>query len=192
MYCPRCGSANTETIKFCRQCGFSLAHISGLVTGSGNTGQLPPSPMQPSMQSPMQPIAPIPLGETSAMLALRQKRILTILAMLLLPIMAAIIAEEAFNAGEVMAVFFLLIPLGVTWAIYHYKTEMRRLQEQQLQQHYAPPASLYPQVGQVGQAAQGFPAAYQAPAQLSPPTTNPLGVQASVIEDETQKLPHKR
>ncbi|MEK7831173.1 MAG: zinc ribbon domain-containing protein [Acidobacteriota bacterium] len=176
MYCPRCGTANTETIKFCRQCGLPIAQVSGFVA-SGGTGALVSPPQMNAMQ---QQSVPIQLAETSEMLALKQKRILTILAMILLPIVAAIVGEELFNAGEVFAVLFLLIPLGVTWAIYHYKTQLRRLQEQQIQQHFAPPQPVYQQ-----------PAAAPAPmpqpmfqGQLSPPPTNPL----SVVEDETRRF----
>ena len=37
MYCPRCGSPNTDTIKFCRQCGLALQQVTGYVA-SGGTG----------------------------------------------------------------------------------------------------------------------------------------------------------
>lgn len=172
MYCPRCGTANTETIKFCRQCGLPIAQVSGFVA-SGGTGALV-SP--PTMQSPSMPVQ---LAETSEMLALKQKRIMTIMAMIFLPIILAIIGEELFNAGEVFAATFLLIPLGITWAIYHYKTQLRRLQEQQIQQHFVAQQPVY------------HPPAKPAPipqpmfqGQLSPPPTNPL----SVVEDETRRF----
>ena len=132
------------------------------------------------------PNVPIQLAETSEMLALKQKRILTILAMILLPVVAAIIGEEAFGIGEGLAVLFLLIPLGVTWAIYHYKTQLRRLQEQQLQQHF---------VGQQGYRQPAPPTPIPQPlfqGQLSPPPTNPLNVAnqmpSSVVEEETRKF----
>lgn len=181
MYCPRCGTANTETIKFCRQCGLPIAQVGNFVA-SGGTGALvsPPTIQQ-------QPSLPIQLAETSEMLALKQKRILTILAMILLPIVATIIGDQMFNAGEVFATMFLLIPLGVTWAIYHYKTQLRRLQEQQIQQHFAP----YQQPAQsVGQTSSVPKPMFQG--QLSPPPTNPLNVAnpipSSVVEDETRRF----
>lgn len=188
MYCPRCGTANTETIKFCRQCGLPIAQVGSFVA-SGGTGALVSPPQMNTMNTvQQQPPVPIQLAETSEMLALKQKRILTILAMILLPIVAAIAGEELFNAGEVFATMFLLIPLGVTWAIYHYKTQLRRLQEQQLQQHFAPQQPAYQQAVQPPQAAPIPQPMFQG--QLSPPPTNPLNVAtpSSVVEDETRRL----
>ena len=187
MYCPRCGTANTETIKFCRQCGLPIAQVSGFVASGGTGALISPPPMHHQQAMPVQ------LAETSEMLALKQKRIMTIMAMIFLPIVFAIIGEEMFNAGEVFAATFLLIPLGITWAIYHYKTQLRRLQEKQVQQHFAAQQPMYQPTGQGGQA-------YSSPipqpvfqGQLAPPPTNPLNVAnpvpSSVIEDETRRFP---
>lgn len=185
MYCPRCGSANTETIKFCRQCGLPMAQVSGFVA-SGGTGALVSPPQMNTVQQ-SSPV-PIQLAETSEMLALKQKRILTIMAMILLPILLAIVGEEMANAGEVFAATFLLIPLGVTWAIYHYKTQLRRLQEKQLQQHFTAQQPTYQQPVQPPQATPIPQPMFQG--QLSPPPTNPLNVAApsSVVEDETRRF----
>lgn len=180
MYCPRCGTANTETIKFCRQCGLPLAQVSGFVA-CGGTGPL----VNPPMNQPLP--APVQLPETSEMLALRQKRALTILAMFILPVVLTIIGEEAANAGEIMSVLFLLIPLGVTWAVYHYKTQLRRLQEQQLQQHFA---MQNPGFGQMAPPVAMPQPAFQS--QLAPPSTNPLSAAgsapSSVVEEETRRF----
>ena len=183
MYCPRCGSANTETIKFCRQCGLPMAQVNNIVA-TGGTGALVSAP-------PVQaPAVPIQLAETSEMLALKQKRIMTILAMILLPIVFAIVGEEMANAGEVFAATFLLIPLGVTWAVYHYKTQLRRLQEKQLQQLFAAQQPAYPQSVPSVTIPQPM---FQG--QLSPPPTNPLDVAnpipSSVIEDETRRFSNR-
>src|SRR5262249_5297474 len=82
MYCPRCGSQNTDTTKFCRQCGLPLAQVMDYVA-VGGTGALarPPSPPPP------------PLLETSEMLALKQKKIMTILGVCIAPVVFAIIAD---------------------------------------------------------------------------------------------------
>lgn len=188
MFCPRCGTQNPETTKFCRQCGLGLASLTGYVA-TGGTGALtgPPSSMSGPMAAP--PV-PIQLPETSEMLALKQKRAMTILACAILPVVLTIIGEEAFNVGDILAATFLLIPLGITWAIYHYKTQLRRLQEEQMRQYYAgAPQSGY---------APPMPAFQAPPAQpqLAPPPTNRFHVaapgQGSVIEDETRKLPIER
>lgn len=185
MYCPRCGTANTETIKFCRQCGLPIAQVGSFVA-SGGTGALVSPPQMNTIQQ--QPPVPIQLAETSEMLALKQKRILTIMAMILFPPLLAIVGEEIANAGEIFAATFLLIPLGVTWAIYHYKTQLRRLQEKQIQQHFAPQQPTYQQPAQPVQPAPIPQPMFQG--QLSPPPTNPLNVATpnSVVEDETRRL----
>src|SRR6185503_5824058 len=68
MYCPRCGSQNTEATKFCRQCGLALTQVIDYVsTGGTGTFARPPS---------MQPLPP-PLMETAEMLSLKHKRTLT-------------------------------------------------------------------------------------------------------------------
>ncbi len=184
MFCPRCGTANTETIKFCRQCGLPIAQVSGYVA-TGGTGPLMVPPAMPV------PTAPMQLAETSEMLALKQKRVLTILAMILLPIVAAIVGEEVFNAGEVFSVLFLLIPLGVTWAVFHYKTQLRRLQEKQIQQHFMAQQPFYPPAGQAVPPVSIPQPQFQA--QLPPPPTNPLNlanpIPGSVIEEDTRRFP---
>jgi hypothetical protein len=160
-----------------------MAQVSGFVASGGTGALISPPPVQT-------PNIPIQLAETSEMLALKQKRILTILAMILLPIVATIIGEEAFNAGEGFAVMFLLIPLGVTWAFYHYKTQLRRLQEKQIQQHFASQQPMYHQPGQGFQPSPIPQPMFQG--QLTPPPTNPLNVAnptpSSVVEDETRRF----
>lgn len=177
MYCPRCGAHNTETTKFCRQCGLPLAPIADFVT-SGGTGSLTPPQNQRAQQPPH-------LIETSEMLALRYKRTMTILAMCIAPVVLSIIGEELFNAGEFVAVLFLMIPLGIMWAISRYRIQLRQLQEQQLQQYYAQQQSRQPMSEHTFQQH-----AYQPP--LPPPPTNPINVanptHPSVTEEETQKL----
>jgi len=158
-----------------------MAQVSGFVASGGTGALISPPPVQT-------PNIPIQLAETSEMLALKQKRILTILAMILLPIVATVIGEEAFNAGEGFAVMFLLIPLGVTWAFYHYKTQLRRLQEKQIQQHFASQQPMYHQPGQGFQPSPIPQPMFQG--QLTPPPTNPLNVAtpSSVVEDETRRF----
>ena len=184
MFCPRCGTQNPENTKFCRQCGLGLASLTGYVA-TGGTGALAAPP-------PSAAPVPVQLPETSEMIALKQKRALTILACILLPIVSTILAEETSNQGDVFAVSFLLIPFGITWAVYQYKAQLRRLQEEQLRQFYggaAPPVYAPPPA----------PVSFQAPPvqpQLAPPPTNrfqsAVPGQGSVVEDDTRKLPIER
>jgi hypothetical protein len=186
MFCPRCGSQNTDATKYCRQCGLPLAQVSDYVA-AGGTGAIarPPAP---------------PLPETSEMLALKQQRILTILGVCIAPIVFAILADEVFKFGDLAGIPFLLVPIGIVWARFRYKMQLRRLQERQLQEYYAQPHQPMPQQAptpkliiqpqtdpsQVAQAAQV--------AQVDAPKTNPLPEQSpgSVVEDETRKFPEQR
>lgn len=183
MFCPRCGMQNTEATKFCRQCGLPLAQVTSVVTAG--TGALN-SPQQ-TVPQPM--LVPGQLPETAQMLAVKQKRTMTIMAMCILPAVSAIVSDMMFNAGEVVAALFLLIPLGVFWAQSRCKVELRRLQEQQLQQFYAGQYPAYPQPAPQ----PGFQSPPPAQSPLPPPPTNPFNLanpaQGSVIEDDTRKLP---
>src|SRR5262245_7017851 len=95
MFCPRCGSQNTDATKYCRQCGLPLAQVSDYVA-AGGTGAIarPPAP---------------PLPETSEMLALKQQRILTILGVCIAPVVFAILADEVCEFGELRGMPSLLV-----------------------------------------------------------------------------------
>jgi hypothetical protein len=186
MFCPRCGSQNTDATKFCRQCGLPLAQVSDYVA-AGGTGAI------------ARPPAPPPLPETSEMLALRQQRILTILGVCIAPVVFAILANEVFKFGDISGIPFLLVPIGIVWARFRYKMQLRRLQERQLQEYYAqhhqpmpqqastPKLILQPQTdpSQLAQSAQV--------AHVDAPRTNPLPDTSpgSVVEDETRKFPEQ-
>ncbi len=192
MYCPRCGSQNTETTKYCRQCGLSLAHVAGFVASAGAagtgaagatgaTGALASPPPQPAQY-------PVQLSETAEMLALKHKRTMTILAMCIAPVVLSILGEELFRRGDLFATLFLLLPLGVMWAFSHYKIQIRRLQEQQLQQYWEAQQQLHQPPKPAPQPL--FQESIHQPA--LPPPTNPFNVanpaRGSVIEDETQRF----
>lgn len=184
MYCPRCGSQNTDATKYCRQCGLPLAQVSDYVA-TGGTGAL------------ARPAAPPPLPETSEMLALKQQRILTILGVCIAPVIFAILADEVFRVGDIAGLPFLLVPIGIVWARFRYKMQLRRLQERQLQEYYTaqhqsmpqqaptPKLIIQPQTD-ASQSAQS--------AQVDAPRTNPLPdpIPGSVVEDETRKFPEQR
>ena len=186
MYCPRCGSQNTDATKFCRQCGLPLAQVSDYVA-AGGTGAF------------AHPTSPPPLPETSEALALKHQRTLTILGICIAPIVFAILADKVFRVGDLAGLPFLLVPIGVVWAGLRYRIQLRRLQERQLQEYYAqhhqptpqqaptPKLIIQPQTdpSQFAQLAQS--------AQVDAPRTNPLPEQSpgSVVEDETRKFPER-
>jgi zinc ribbon protein len=185
MYCPRCGSQNTEPTKFCRQCGLPLAQVMDYVA-AGGTGALAPAPPPPP---------PPPLIETAEMQALKHKRTLTILSVCIAPIVLAIFLDNFPWIDDFAGIPFLLVPIGIVWARFRYKMELRRLQDRQLQEFYAHQQYQQP----APQQASGPKLIIQAPsgqqrlAQSDAPRTNPLAEpsQASVIEDETRKFPEQ-
>lgn len=190
MYCPRCGSQNTEATKFCRQCGLALTQVIDYVsTGGTGTFARPPS---------MQPLPP-PLMETAEMLSLKHKRTLTVLGICIAPIIFAIFADNVLGLGDLAGIPFLLIPLGIVWAKFRYRVELRRLQERQLQEFYERQQPQQPAPQQaMPQQASGPKLVIQAPSSQAPsghpqmdaPRTNPLAdpSHGSVIEDETRKF----
>jgi len=186
MYCPRCGSQDTDATKFCRQCGLPLGQVSDYVAAGGTGGRV-------------RPATPPQLPETSEMLALKQQRTLTILGVCIAPIVFAILANELFKLGDLSGLPFLLVPLGIVWARFRYKTQLRRMQERQLQEYYAqqhqpalqpaptPKLIIQPPTdqSQLAQLAQS--------AHVDAPRTNPLPEPSpgSVVEDETRKFPEQ-
>jgi len=169
MFCPRCGTPNPETTKFCRQCGLPLTQITGYVA-SGGTGALTSSPTSPIDSHGLTP---------------KQRMALMILFFVFSPGIMAVITETMGlrSIGEgLTALTAVMMPIGIVWSVFRYKAQMRRLQQQQQQQVIQQPSSMPQPTFQ--------PQAYQHPL---PPPTNPLPtpVRGSVTEDETQKLPGK-
>ena len=185
MFCPRCGMQNTDTTKYCRQCGLALQQITGYLATGGTGSLTPPVNLPPPPHFP----------ETSEMLALKQKRIMTILSVCIAPIILAIITDNLLGLGDLAGIPFLLVPLGIMWASFRYKTKLRQLQERQFQQYYAQqPYQQQPQQGPTPHLVIQSPASGPHQPQLNAPRTNPLGdiSQGSVVEDETRKLPEHR
>jgi hypothetical protein len=197
MYCPRCGSPNNDTTKFCRQCGLALTQVTGYVA-SGGTGSLTPPPAPTPKRPGGNPIGKLTEGMTP-----RQKKILAILCFVFLPGFFAV-ADIDFMvpiAGVVMI-------LGIVWSSIYFKNQERRLANQQLwqsqqdlirQMHQqaptpAQPGALPHPALPISQPTQQQPRqpVYQPPMVPSPPPTNPLKGLGSVTEEETQRLPDRR
>ncbi|MBO0863021.1 MAG: zinc ribbon domain-containing protein [Chloracidobacterium sp.] len=186
MYCPRCGSQNTDTTKFCRQCGLPIAQVTDYVS-TGGTGAL--------ARAPYQPPPSLPLIETSEMLALKHKRTLMTLGVCIAPVIFAILSDEVLKVGDIAGIPFLLIPIGIVWVRSHYKMQLRRLEERQLQEYYA--RQQHQQA--MSQQAPGPKLIIQEPSEQAPigqprfdaPRTNPLAesYRDSVVEEATRKLP---
>jgi len=201
MYCPRCGSPNTDTTKFCRQCGLALQQVTGYVA-SGGTAQFPQPPAAPSN----------PLAQVTDGLTPKQKMILTILLLAFSPaIFGTFGAVTGLGSlgGALAGISSILMPIGIVFTVMRYKAQKRQLEQAMMQQpmyphmpmptmqhQMPPPVAPYglPQSTQqpiqqpVQQPRQPV---YQPPMAPSTPPTNPLGP-GSVIEDETRRLPDQR
>lgn len=200
MYCPRCGSPNADTTKFCRQCGLALQQVTGYVA-SGGTAPLPPR----------QPTSPNPLAQVTDGLTPKQKMILTILLLALSPAIFGTLGGVTglgSLGGALSGISAILMPIAIVFTVMRYKAQKRQMEQAQAQmmmqqpmypqmpmqpmQHQMPPVAPYglPQSTQqpiqqpVQQPRQPV---YQPPVVASPPPTNPLGP-GSVIEDETRRL----
>ena len=169
MYCPRCGAPNTDTTKFCRQCGLPMAQLTGYVA-SGGTG------------APAPPVVPAPLDQLAEGMTPRQKMVLAILCFVFLPGILGVL-----RMGPLAGLAGMLMVPGIIWAVFHFKAQERRLRQQQMMhQPLPPPAQPPPQ--QSALPTQTYqPPLYQPPA---PPPTNPLRQErGSVTEEETRHLP---
>ena len=168
MFCPRCGTPTNEALKFCRGCGLPMAQVSNYVA-TGGTANLTPGP---------------PL-EVDEYLTPGQKLALTIVGLLLMIPTLAIWAEAMGLGGEIVAIPSILLPGGIMWAIFHYKSVMRRRRNQAFQQMANLPAVPAQYIQQPPAEAYQYP-----PQQLPQSHTNPLTQpgRGSVIEDETQRF----
>lgn len=183
MFCPRCGSPNPETTKFCRQCGLGLQAVTGYVAGGG-TAQL----------SQPQPTSANPIAKVTEGLPPKQKMILAILAMVMSPAIFG-----TLGLGWLSGVSAVLMPLGIVFAVMWYKAQERRLREAMQQRMYPPvppyqmPVQMPPAFPLFQPGQQAAPQTHQQPVyhQPVPPPTNPL-TPGSIVEDETRRLPEQR
>lgn len=171
IFCPRCGSQNPETTKFCRQCGLSLQQLSGYIA-SGGTGALTPQP--PSAP----PMVPPPAG-----ISPQQKMFLGIVMSVLSPAICGVLGKlTGLSLFRGLAgLCAVMIPVMVLWIVFHFRAQMRAQKQIEPPQPPAPPTQR--------PAFQNQP--YQAPLPAAPPT-NPLGAApGSITEDETRHLPDR-
>jgi hypothetical protein len=108
----------------------------------------------------------------------KQQMVLTIMFFVFAPAILGVIGQT-IGLDELAGIPSVLIPIGIVWAVFRYKNQMRQLEQAAQQQAYAP---------------LSLPgAAYQQP-QIPPSETNPLSAvrpRGSVLEEETQHLPNQ-
>ncbi|MFN0108601.1 MAG: zinc-ribbon domain-containing protein [Blastocatellia bacterium] len=175
MFCPRCGSPNPETTKFCRHCGLGLQQVTGYVA-SGGTAQLP----QP------QPASANFISKATDGMTPKQQMVLMIMLMVMSPAIFGVLGLGSFSG-----ISAVLMPIGIVFTVMRYKAQQRKLQQMMVPQMYPPP-QMMPPVAPYGLPQpnqQSIPQTYQPPVyQPSPPPTNPLKPPASVTEDETRRF----
>lgn len=178
MFCPRCGSPNSEQTKFCRQCGLGLSQVSTYVSTGGTSPLVQPQ----TSSSPSQ-------GEIGhglfGWMTPKQQLVFTILLLVFAPAIFGIFGEVIGleKLAEALAgMSGVLMPIGIVLAVFRYKAKKRQLRQQQMMQWEQRPQPIL----------QTQPQAYHPP--LSPPPTNPIAtpVRGSITEDETQHLPERR
>lgn len=202
MFCPRCGSPNPETTKFCRQCGLGLTQVSSYVA-TGGTGQLTPPTAAPTSS-----LAQLTAGYTP-----KQKMWLTILCLVFLPSLLVALSDAVGLDDFFGPLAAVVMCIGIPWAVIHFRNQTRLLEQHrwqlQAQLNQLPVGMPMPAAQPYLQAPQQTPIqtpvapayqqpyapqpVYQTPASARPehpPNTNPLGsAPGSVIEDETRRLP---
>ncbi len=180
MFCPRCGSQNPDTTKFCRQCGLGLQPVTGYVASGGT------APLQPPRSGDL-------ISKAADGLTPKQQMILLIMMFVMSPAIFG-----TLGLGRLSGISAVLIPIGIVFVVMRYKAQQRRLQEAMLAQQsmYPPMQQQMPPVPQyhLPQAAQQpIPQSYQPPVyQPAPPPTNPIRQPISIVEDETRRLPDQR
>lgn len=178
MFCPRCGSPNSDTTKFCRQCGLGLQQVTGYVASGGTAQFQQPRPASTDL-----------ISKATNGMTPKQQMVLMIMLMAMSPAIFGVV-----GLGSLSGISAVLMPIGIVFTVMRYNAQKRRMQELMMRQPMYPP--MQPQIPQQMQppiASYGLPQpvqqAYQQPVyQSSPPPTNPLKPPASVVEDETKRF----
>ena len=116
MYCPRCGAPNTETTKFCRQCGLALLEVTTYVATGG--------------ASSLQSVANTPVVQAGSFTP-KQKKILAILASLFVPLASLIFLSETGAPDAIVAPFVFSIPILITLSVMYFNNQAKRLEQAQ-------------------------------------------------------------
>ncbi len=179
MYCPRCGAPNTETTKFCRQCGLSLMEVTNYVASGGTSALRPPVPTAADLTVGFSP---------------SQKMGLAIAAIATSPAWTAVLGRPFGLHSSLPAICAVLMPITIPLVVIYFRNQAKRLAQMN-----PPPTTVQPQMYAPPQP-QAWLQAPVMPVNAVPssemprttPNTNPFAQQpASIIEDETKRLPNQ-
>ncbi len=206
MFCPRCGASNTDTVKFCRQCGLPMQPLGAYVASGGTAGLATPPgqpggqpggstheidpftaawlrPGQPGGQSggstgsPSNPLSTLAQGLTP-----KQKMVLAIVASAMSPAIFG-----AFGADQLSAISAILVPVLILTSVFYYRNQIKAAKNKL--PSAAASVVLSPPSAPALSFNQPRPMEDLAPGGDASPPTNPLKVpKGSVTEDETRRL----
>jgi zinc-ribbon domain len=165
MFCPRCGSSNSDTTKFCRQCGLPISQVTDYVA-SGGTAPLTPSPSSSTR-----------ITKSIEWMTPKQQLVVTILLLAFLPAIFGTFEGMIGIGGGLAGISAVLMPIGIVLAVFRYSYQKRRLERQPAEPpNKQPRPMLHPE---------------SANQSIGTPPTNPIAtpVQGSVTEEETQRFP---
>ena len=127
IYCPRCGTSNPQKVRFCRQCGLSMAPVTGYLTG-----EVPVVQNNPGHHS-LKPHARLLASFTP-----RQKMILSIILAAISPAVFAIL-----DLDELSPLAAILMPFAIIFAVFYFRNQEKQLRSVLPVGSFAQPASLH-------------------------------------------------
>ena len=126
IYCPRCGTSNPQKVRFCRQCGLSMAPVTGYLAGEAPVVQN--NPGHHSLK---------PHARLLASFTPRQKMILSIILAAISPAVFAIL-----DLDELSPLAAILMPFAIIFAVFYFRNQEKHLRSGFPVQSVAHPSSL--------------------------------------------------
>lgn len=111
IYCPRCGTSNPHKVRFCRQCGLSMAPVTGYLAGEAPVVQN--NPGHHSLK---------PHTRLLASFTPRQKMILSIILAAISPAVFAIL-----DLDELSPLAAILMPFAISFAVFYFRNQEKQL-----------------------------------------------------------------
>lgn len=181
IFCPRCGSSNAETVKFCRQCGLPMAPVTGYLVSGVSGGVTVTAPLAGSQGRGN--------GFTRLLAAFtpRQKMILSIILTAISPAFFAVL-----DLDELSPIAALLMPFVIIFVIFYFRNQEKQVRAIEAAGQAAraiPPPFVNYVPPPVTPVVEALPSPLQHQVLAPDLTVNPLP--GSVTEDETRRLNHQ-